>query len=389
MLEIYSLLIICSLIAFVIHKYSYVSSNNTSYVFYKHYDVGKILFVILIIILVLFAGLRTRMNDTVAYINAFENKVASSVGEGLKSINWNLGANPLFQVYQVLLKSFVSQNGQILILMTSFLVVTSMVRFMLKFSTNFGFSMYLFIAFTVYAFTMAAMKQTAATAIAIWAVPLFIEKKRVKAIIIILVAMLVHPYVVIYFAAFFFANRGVWNKTIYITLALVIIASFSFTSIMTQILNIAESFGDVYDAKWFSAGTGVGMFRILSYTIVPIISFLFRNNIKKESNAIQDLFINLSVFAMGLSILSGFGGSVLIGRLPNYFDIFICLSLPYVIQFGDENFSKYKNVVVIVLMLAFVVFYQTYYNKYFAYMEHPITDPVYIRVSLFDVIFGS
>ena len=71
--------------------------------------------------------------------------------------------------------------------------------------------MFLFLAFTVYAFTAAAMKQTLATAIAIWAMPQFLSGKKLKATLIILLAMLIHPYVVIYFVAFF-ASKTIWDK---------------------------------------------------------------------------------------------------------------------------------------------------------------------------------
>lgn len=383
MFEVFAMLIVCTLL-------SYCISNNMYEL--EEYGIsrrlglkGKILFFALIFLLVWFAGLRTKMNDTATYLYAYTYRIPGNLSS-IQTISWRIGDNPLFSIYQIVLKSFVSDNGQVFLLITALIVELSMIKFLLKYSENFGFSVYLFMAFTVYAFTMAAMKQTLATAIAIWAMPAFLNKSYIKGIVIIIIASLIHPYVALLVSGMFIANKGIWNRTISIAVIATVIIAIFYTTFIGRALSFAALIGDdTYDASWFSEGTGVGVFRILSYAITPFLAFISRAQLKNEDNPMMELCINMSIIALCLSFVSSFGGATLFGRLPNYFDLFICLSIPYILKPDDSMFNNNKTVITVVLYVAYFVFYYNYYNKYFVAWEVPFWGSVYDRVSLWSI----
>lgn len=384
MLQVYGLLTVCVLLAVGIKRQTLFEEKRGILVA-RGTSVGKLLFFFLIVILVMFAGLRTVMNDTGTYISSFRLKIPGSL-EGIATIDWSIGSNPLFTIYQIVLKALLSSNGQVFIFITALITEVSMVRFLHRYSSNFGWSLYLFLAFTVFAFTMAAMKQAMATAIAIWSLPLYQQKRWWKATLLLLLAMMIHPYVIVFVSALFLTGKGVWNRRIYLVIVLTVLFALSFSTVLERVLNVTDMIGDEFQEEAFAEGTGVGIPRILSYLIVPVLAFFARRGLRADDNPIQNLFVNLSIVAACLSVLSGFGGSVLFGRMPNYFDLCICIALPYVLDHLDCLPPKFRGLLKLALPIAYLVFYQTYYHKYFSGEPEPLTADIYHHTTFLDML---
>lgn len=362
MLEVFVLLIFCSSMA-----YLYARSRESSLVIGNDYEVAyeqrinhyasQIVFVVIGIVMALFAGLRTTMNDTQVYLENFSEMPNTLAG--ISSIDWTVGANPLFNIYQIIIRSLISHNGYVFLLISSCIIVLSYLLFLKKYSVDFGFCLFHLIAFTVYAFTMAAMKQTFATAIAIWAIPEMIKGKKLKPVMLILLAMLIHPYVVIYFVAFFVSDN-IWNKKIYIFMMAAFIGKFFFLQILDILLNFSTLFGDDYMADLFEGKMSI--FRVLVYLVVPVLSFVYRNNIRKNGDKFSFVCVNLAIVSACFAILASSGGAIMIGRMANYFGIFQSLALAVIFEYGIKN--KHVHLLKIVSIACFCFFYYTYYSKY-------------------------
>ena len=319
-------------------------------------------FAVLLVILILFSGLRTVGNDTATYIKSFVNKVPDSLS-ALKEVDWSLGANPLFQIYQIFIKSCISDNPYVFVFITAILVCTSYLFYLKKYSENFGFSVFLLIAFTVYAFTMAAMKQTLAISIAIWTVPMFSKKRFLVPALLIVVAMLIHPYVFIFFAAIFL-GKNIWDGRTWIILILTILVMLFFSYFMESALDFAAGLGDSeYDASWFSADTGVSIFRVAVYLVVPVMSWIYRKNLRAAGNTLQYTFLNMSIISSCFMILASVGGANMFGRMANYFDIINCFSIVIILKYGATN-ARDRNIITAVAVVGFCVFYFMYFRKY-------------------------
>lgn len=363
MVEVFVLLVVCSLLAYFFSYNSvyrrYEKAGDGVYEYQRTSGASKFVFAILVMILICFSGLRTFMNDTATYLNNF-NKVMDSL-EGIKHINWSLGANPLFHIYQIIIRTFISSNGSTFIFITAVIVVYSNLMFIKKYSINFAYSIYMYLAFTIYAFTMAAMKQTLAISIAIWAIPYLLEGKPMKGAILILLAMFVHPYVAIYLAIFVM-SKGIWDIKTVLMIFVTIIASMSFSTLIPKLIEVTSTIGDEYSIEMLT-GQGVSIFRVLVYLVVPGLSFIYRNNIREYGNKFVYLCINLSTISSCLMILGSSGGANLFGRMANYFDLFQCLALPIIFRYGIRG-RKTKNLFKFLGIIGFAFFYYTYYSKY-------------------------
>ena len=97
---------------------------------------------------------------------------------------------------------------------------------------------------------MAAMKQTLATAIGIWAIALYIRGKRVLPALVILFAMMIHPYVLIFFTIYFM-SKNIWDYRSLILIIIALIAGFFFTNIVDRLMDLSSALGDEYDMSLF------------------------------------------------------------------------------------------------------------------------------------------
>lgn len=362
MIEVFVLLIAATTLAFL-YEYSSTQKLVASISFSRRKKIilgSNFFFVILVVVMSGFAGLRTTMNDTATYLISFNTKVSTSLS-AIFEISTLIGANPLFSVYRILIKSLVSQSAHVFIYISSAIVVTSMLLFMKKYAVKFHYTMYFFITFTVYAFTMAAMKQTIATAIAIWAIPCFLENKYIKSILIILIAMLVHPYVFLYFSIFIF-SKNLWDKKTGLLIVSTILLGTVYVYVMPLILPVLAAMGDSYELDYFT-GDGVNLFRLLFYCIVPVLSFINRKSLRECDDKFFNLSINLSIVSTCFMILASFGGANMFGRMANYFDLFHCFSIPIILLHG-KRLRRFNSLIMLILILIFAVFYYTYYSKY-------------------------
>ena len=387
MFEVYAFLIMCTLLAGYVDQYTYQRVSD-GFETNRIEDSGKYLFVLLIAIFIWFSGTRTVMNDTATYINTF-NRFVSTGLFSITNINWSIGANPLFEIYLILIKTFISQDGQVMILITSIIVALSMVSFLQLYSWDFGESIYFFIATTSFAFTMAAMKQTLATAIGIWAIPLMLKNKNIQAVAVILAAMLFHPYVVVFLISFVFKGKKAWDSQIYILVLITVLLCISFSTFVEQVLHFTEIMGDEYSINWFTEGTGSSIYRVLSSMILPGFAFLYRRELQEENNPILDICVNMSLVSACISLISGVGGTILIGRVPSYFGIFRCLAFPYVMYQGTKVRNGDKNPWNTIVQLAFLLYYTAYYRKYFISSKVGMWGSVYKRTSILNILFGG
>lgn len=328
-------------------------------------------------LLICFVGLRTQMNDTASYIRAFSRLVP------FEDIDWEIGSNPLFSIWQSFLKKYITLSPNAFIFLTSLFVVGVYVWFIKKHSVNFGYSTFLFIGLGVYGFTAAAMKQTISIAIALIAVDLFMRNKRIFALLLLVAAVLVHPYVIVYIAVPFL-TAGVWDKRSVLILLGTFIVSVGFSFFLEKFIEITDSIGENYDATTIEDGTGVNILRVLVYLVIPVISFFARNEIRETNDKFLFLSVNLSLLTACFSILSHGGAGYALGRMCRYIDVFQCLTLPYIIKKCMKT-NPNRQTILYVSIICFAVYYYFEYKKYLIFGFN--TD-YYNRISIFDLIKG-
>ena len=315
------MIVICIVLAIISQRKSESLSKNGKE------EQENLFFFLLSTYMVIFAGLRTYFNDTYAYIVAFNN--ASSFPACFQNMNWTLGANPGFSIFISIVKTF-TKNYHIYIMLSAAATLYPTIWFIRKYTRNFALSIFFMFMLGYFTFSMAAMKQTMATAIALIAVEQLLRSRKLLFVCLMLLAMTFHPYCLLYFLAPLLLKQIPWRKGTWIVILCSLIAAYSFNFLMGTILEITDIIGDEYDADAF-IGEGVNIFRVLVYFTPVVLSYLWRKSLFENSSKTDNLFVNLSIVCAMIMFVGLFGNANMFGRLGKFFDPIVFISLSWVL----------------------------------------------------------
>lgn len=275
-------------------------------------------YVLLVTVLVLFAGLRTSYNDTGNYITGFRN--APGLGEFLaEPENWNPFKNPLFYAYQSFLKSFTS-DPQVLIFTTSLFTQICFVRFIKRYSENFTFSIFLYLTLGTFVFSLAAMKQVVGMAVLTIAFPYLEKKKWVRYYVLVLIAMLIHTYGIAFAILPLFFKRP-WKTFTFAFVAVVAVLMMNFTEVITEFMEQANDLGKTLaEYELFNDHT-VNLFRLAVYAVVPLISFVFQKWVLQGANKTEHVLVHMSIISLAFMVMGTQSGANMFGRMATYFEL--------------------------------------------------------------------
>ncbi|MBE6730284.1 MAG: EpsG family protein [Ruminococcaceae bacterium] len=358
---------------------AYISQKNTKavtssgYVYKAYRDWA---YVLLVVVLVLFAGLRTSYNDTLNYIRGYED--APVLTEFFSNAeNLNPFKNPLFYLFQSIIKTFTS-NSQWLILLTSIITQVCFLRFIKRYSDNFLFSIFIYFTLGTFVFTLAAIKQVTAMAILTLAFPYLEKKKWLRFFLIVLIAMLVHTYAIIFAFIPLFRVRP-WGLFTYIFIAVTAIVLFNFETAITAFMEQANDLGKtIADYEVFDDNT-INVFRLAVYAVPPLISLICQKWVMKGNREIDNTLIHMSIISFAFMVMGTQAGANMFGRMGNYFELGTICILPSMLKKTFDT-KSYK----LVLAIACVCFFGFFY---YANAVNISFDNEYYAISLFSLLF--
>lgn len=341
--------------AFFYDRFSTKRENLSGYV-YKE----KILWLIPIIAMAVFAGLRTGYNDTTAYTFSYEAYTKSNFD--FSDVSWTFGDNFGFNVLSIVLKSLgFSTNGYLMV----FAIITYGVYiwFIHKYSTDFLMSMFLFICL-IFTFPLAAIKQCVAVAFCLVAVDKAINKKWFWFIFWILIAESFHAYSFMYLIVplLFFVP---WqDKRTVMWIVIFFFAGILLRPMLGTVLSITDALGEEYTAESFNQD-GVNPFRLLVCLVPLVMSFILRKQINdpyNEVNRAEGLCMNLAFLNGEIMFVALFGTANYFARLANYFYIFPVIALPRMFNMVNPKWRTLMKICVVVCYFSFF-----YYSEYVVY----------------------
>ena len=139
MLQVVLFLVLSTYLAYVIQQSNvYIPYNGDLWNCGWQLHSGKdyICYIILLLFAIFFAGLRQSGNDTSMYLINYLTQITAFPGE-LNSMEWSLGANPGFKIYQSLIKRMFGNNGLWLTMVTAIITTASLFEFYRRYSINF------------------------------------------------------------------------------------------------------------------------------------------------------------------------------------------------------------------------------------------------------------
>ena len=325
---------------------AYISEKNTEAIMATGQK-----YILLIVILVLFAGLRTSYNDTWNYVSAFN--AAPGVAEWLTyPENYNIFKNPLFYFYQSAIKS-VFGNSQVLIFLSAAITQCCFVRFFKRYSEHFVFSIFIYFTFV---FTLAAIKQVLGMAIATLAFPYLEKRKWIRYFLILFIAMLFHTYVIAFAVLPLFRIRP-WKAFTFIFIAVTVVVLFNFREVITAFMEQANELGKTLaEYEVFDSNT-INILRLAVYAVTPVLSLVFQKWIFKNSSKMDHILIHMSIISLACMSMGTQSGANMFARMAMYFELGTICCLPQMLKktFDDRSY-RLVSVVAAVCFFGFFVY---------------------------------
>ena len=336
-----------------IHEHAYIGTESKAISKHKI----SIVFIIMLVLLGGYLGLRVRNNDTTTYIRSYEQM--SAFPQFWNTFNLSLSKDPGFNLVNAILKTWgvTTQNW---LMIYALVTVGLYLHFFRKNKNDLVLNIYLFICIGLFGFAGAAIKQSFATAICLCALSFAEEKKWIRYILLVLLASTFHMYALIYLLVPFLLFKPWTKKTVLLIIGTAVIA-FSLQNLFGTIAEITGSMGEVYTAGTFS-GEGVNLFRILVANVPVFLALLFHGKLFKDSTRSENMMINLSMINGCIMFIGMFGTANYFARLANYFVAAQAITLPWIInKIGGKNEKFLK----ISMIICYLIYY--YYSTNIVY----------------------
>lgn len=305
--------------------------------------------------LVLTSGLRTNIGDTYFYIHTY--KVNDFTWEYILAEK-DIG----FGFLQMILKNYVSEDPQIMILMTALLTNVLIVAILYNYSRMIEISLYVYITGGLFLVSMNGIRQVLAAAIAFTAIKYLIEGKAIQYIFIVILASLFHQSALILIPIYFLVRFKAWsNATVaLILLSIVIVIGFDQFS---QLLFSAIEDTQYGHYKSFSEG-GANVLRVVVAAVPIIIAYLGRGKLQQIFPH-SDPIINMAVVGIIFMLIST--QNWIFARFSIYFELYFLILISWVVKLFRDKEEK-------LVYLGIIVCYFAYY-----YYENVITLNILYR----------
>lgn len=313
---------------------------------------------------IIWAGFRGDIADTYLYRKLF-NEMPSSLGQ-ISGYLANVNKDKGFTILSIIIKNIVGSNSTayfMILAIAQFVVLVVVFR---KYSTNYWFSMFVFIASTDYISWMYnGLRQFTAVTIIVAALPLFLKKKYVVVVGLILIASTIHASALLMIPALFVLQGKAWNRRTMLSIlgcVLVLLYINQFTEILDIFLGETQYKNVVSDWKEFQ-DDGMNPIRVFVYAIPMIFSVIGYKYIRNADDPLINFCTNASIMTTLLGLVATQTSGVFIGRLPIYVSLFAtCILLPWEIDniFTESSAKTIKTVAVFCYCAFF--YYQMHFS---------------------------
>ena len=332
------------------------ASTYGKYGIQKQTKYNKLVFFILVTTLAMPVALRRTFNDTGAYIRGFY--YADSLVELFADGGPGLLGNPLFQVYESMIRTF-TDDPTIFFLFPAFFVQYSYLRFIRKHSPSLlvGVGLYLFLG--TYVFSLAAMKQTIAMAILLYAVEALIERRYKAYFLLVALAFMFHTYALGFLILPFFTCKP-WSARCFLLLVAVMFVISNFETVLTSFLEFANESGKSVSSEEIIGTTAINPIRVAVYAVTPLFALVFRKymNFRKEDRE-HNILVNMSFLTVSVMAIGLANAANMFARMGQYFEFGLICSLPWMLT---KPFEKYSQRLVSLIAIICFAGYFCYAN---------------------------
>ncbi len=328
----------------------------------KEYRWKPVWAVVTVVPLVWMCSQRGGIMDTGAYLGGFKEMPRSF--SGIASYMGTVTKDKGFYFLSAVIKCIVGNHSAVYLFIIAVLQAGMLFYVYRKYSSRYLVSFFLFLASTDYiSWMFNGMRQFLAATITFIGIKFILDKKYVKAIVLILIASLMHQSALLMIPFIFIVQGKAWNKKtlLFILAVIAVVASIGeFTNVLDSMLAETQYKNVVSDwQSWEDNGTSA--LRVLVYAVPTILSLVGIKYIRNADDPVINLSVNMSIVSVGFYIVSMFTSGIFIGRVPIYFSLYSYILLPWEI---DNIFTRRSaRLMYIIAVCAYLVFY--YYQMHF------------------------
>lgn len=342
MIDLLILIILCSMFAYVIQNRT--ARYHTAQEGIRRDRQSRVLYFCIFISFIMFAGLRSSYNDTVTYIQGF--RILESSGIKISILLEPYGG---FELYQQILKKYVSDDPQVFIFVSALVTNLLYLRFYTRHTKRYSGMIFLY-SIGIYLEGMAAIKQTIAVGIGFYAIEAYLDKKYLKAIFLLLIAATFHPYIIC-LICIPFLRKHVWDRK---TIFVIIICIVAFMN-MDKVFELLNYIGKDYSGEIFDDYT-INPIRVLVESVPVIISYIYRKEINASNRKLLILGINMRIVSFVFISMGLFANPIYFGRMSSYFTALSVIAIPEML---DIAWKKNRNGKI--YLMGYYVFFFIYF----------------------------
>lgn len=318
--------------------------------------------------LCLFAGLRTRYNDTFVYIEGFSN--TPSKFSIIFDKEFSIADVYLFEIWNYVIYHFISNNANVYLFLCSIVFICPAVYLIEKYTTNFTFSMIMFMFGGMYLFSLAGIKQSMATGVVLLGLRHLFNKKYFRFYFYCVIAIGFHAYSVFYLFVPLLGTE-IFNKRTIIFSLMALVIGLAMSSFSGAITTFIEWLGKDIDEETLKTGS-VNVVRAIIFFVPLALAFIGRKNLAVSTKE-EKWFVKLAILSAIFMVLALFGNPIFFGRIPQYFLIGTVVTMPLLIEkcFAQSNRK---------LFLAIAVICYIIYGLYTLYMEGAFEKDIFALI---------
>lgn len=320
--------------------------------FHRDHNSRKIGFWLCFALFAFLSGFRAPYigNDTEEYLRIFR-EVNSGLYDNSES-RYEIGYLWLNQI----LGNF-SDNSQIIFIATSLFIYYSFGRFILKYSKFPWLSLFLFLTYGFFSFSITVVRQSIAIAILLFSYDYILKNKFIKFLGLVILATLFHSTAVFFIFSYLCNKIKINSKTILIFILIVASAYALFNVLLNQMFSLFPIYEHYDGGKYFGETRLASVLYVFISSIIFIFSYLIintnENKQKLSSNKLTQfnseafmimMAIGVYVLSMKLNILD---------RIAIYYNIFSIVLLPNAINLLNKNMKGLLTFVTILLFFAY------------------------------------
>lgn len=319
----------------------YFSTDVSEELSLTNHKPNKILVIAAFATLALVSGLRTNIGDTYVYRATYE----------FNDFTWEyiLAEKDIgFGMLQMFLKTYVSEDPQVLIFTTAFITNALIVYTLYNYSRMIEISLFVYITGGLYLVSMNGVRQVLAASIAFVAIKYLINGNMAKYFLVVILASLFHQSALILLPFYFLARSRPWSKAtigLIIVSVIIVIGYDQFSRLLFMVLE-----GSQYEHyKDFSEG-GANLIRVLVSSVPLILAYFGRDRLR-EIMPFSDYIINMSLVGLLFMVIST--QNWIFARFSIYFELYHLILISWVIKLFSQREGRFIYYSTLICYLAY------------------------------------